>query len=370
MSNDCSSGRNNTPDLSDEEMKRRAQTETTRLLHACKDDNDDIIPKSLSQSSQPSSYQEKLLSWLVVGTWISGILFGVFALFHYLRAVISCSLEDKTNIGTCVQSAWDRSDPNLYRPTYPAANRVMIAHLIGGVFLMFAGPIQFLASIRRHYMNYHRWIGRVYLVAAVVASGGGTLWTLIWRTSRCNVHEDVGNFILGSTVFVSAVQTYWHVRITKRIDLHQLWAWRLYACILGAPLYRLYGAIYGAFILYTPWQGSLFLEDLIFYIIVIPNLFVVQIIWTRKQERDNNLPVKSGIIRGADNNDANGSNTKGRLAETGPLLVKPVWIQIALVFIPVTTGLVFFVLWLPTILGITTGVAENIFHDFCETKEG
>ena len=132
--------------------------------------------------------------------------------------------------------AWDTTDPYLYKPLSPFANSIMALHLVGGTFMMMAGPIQFLKVIRRNWMWLHRWIGRFYIVAALMASGFATCFALVYKSSRCNFHEDMSNFILGGCTFVSAIQTYRHVAIKRDIERHQLWAWRLYASVLGAPM--------------------------------------------------------------------------------------------------------------------------------------
>lgn len=311
---------------------RRSQTERTKLLLP----SVAVPSRTVDDDTQPET-QRGLIFWLIVVVWLASVLFGSFTLLHYLTAYFFATCPDDT----CIQAAWDRSDANLYRSKIPVANRIMVAHLIGGVFLMIAGPIQLIASIRRKHRNMHRWIGRVYIVSALISSACATIWTVMWRTSRCNRHEDVGNLILGISVFVSAIQTYRHAAITKQISSHQLWAWRLYACIFGAPLYRFYAAIYGALVLYTPWNGSLWIENALFYIIVLPNLILVQVLWQRKAEREaDGLP-------------------------SDDLKIAPIWIKIALAFVFASSSAIFFVQWLPAILGEDTGVVGNILHDFC-----
>ena len=225
---------------------------------------------------------------------------------------------------------------------------------------MAAGPFQLLKCIRQRWMWLHRWVGRVYIFAAVMASSCGVIWTMVWRTSRCNIHEDIGNVIFGVAVFVSAVQTFRYIAFegTRHVEWHKLWAWRLYACVLGAPLYRLYNTIYGALVLYTPWEGSLFIENAIFYTTVIPGLAVVQILWQRKAQQERQINAEATTKE-----DLEGSLIR---TQQSPLpLVDPLWIQASLVFVVVTTLIIFSVMWLPAILGQDTGVAEGIYHDLC-----
>ena len=298
---------------------------------------------------------------LTIAIWISSALFGSFALLHYIRGYISLTCTDTIDDGTktCTQSAWDRTDPNLYRPSHRLANRVMVTHLVGGVFLMTAGPFQLLKCIRQRWMWLHRWVGRIYIFAAVLASSCAVIWTLVWRTSRCNIHEDIGNVIFGLAVFVSAVQTFRYIAFegTRNVEWHKLWAWRLYACVLGAPLYRLYNTIYGALVLYTPLEGSIFIENAIFYTPVIPGLIVVQILWQRNAQQERQINAESAMKEDLE-------RSSGRTKQS-PQLVEPLWIQTSLLFVVVTTLIIVPVLWLPAILGQDPGVAEDIYHDFC-----
>jgi len=66
-----------------------------------------------------------------------------------------------------------------YVPMDPAAYSIfwsrrewLWAHLAGGALTLLLGPFQFLARLRNAYPRLHRWTGRIYLLAMLVACVG------------------------------------------------------------------------------------------------------------------------------------------------------------------------------------------------------
>ena len=47
------------------------------------------------------------------------------------------------------------------------------AHLVTGLLIFCLGPLQFIRPIRKNYLNFHRWSGRVWLVAGGIAAFSG-----------------------------------------------------------------------------------------------------------------------------------------------------------------------------------------------------
>ncbi len=159
-------------------------------------------------------------------------------------------------------------------------------HFIAGVVLMTAGPIQLIPSFRRKFLDGHRFIGRIYIAAALVASICATLFVFIYGTLRGDRYEDSGKVLFGALVYSCACQSYWHAAITKRIGEHKLWSWRLFSLVFGALLYRLYMTVYFAFVMYTSWEGNDSLYESLYFLFYVPNLVVVEVLW-RMQQRNN-----------------------------------------------------------------------------------
>ena len=257
----------------------------------------------------------KISLWLLTSAvWVAALLFASFTIFHYV-------LSDHSK-------TWDETDPGLYRKQQPVANYLILFHFLGGIFLMLIGPIQLISTIRQRFLLFHRWTGRVYILASIMASGCATLFVLMYGTSRGNVHENVGNVIFGSAAFLCAIQSYRHAAITKKIECHKLWSWRLYAVIFGAVLYRLYVVVYYAFVFFTPWNGNEFIYNALYYALTLPNLAVVELIWRQQGKR-----------------------------------LHAQWLVLCTLFVVTTCAMVTFYSWLPAMLGTPTRQAEALGHE-------
>ena len=120
-----------------------------------------------------------------------------------------------------------------------------------------------------------------------------------------------------------AVQSYRFIRLPRNLERHKIWSFRLYAVILGAVLYRLYATVYYSLVLFTPWQGCVWVNNLLFYGIALPNLAVVELLLWQRQ----------------------------RLSQVGIL-------RAASVFVALTGSLIFGANWLPAMLGMETNQGE------------
>jgi len=258
--------------------------DTPRLIEDKQGPDDYAIGEEGTESSSLSSPQQTKehvqTRILVIATWAASILFGFSTAVHYIWPVI---VRDNWEV-------WNDTDPGLYRRGCKLPNIVMVTHLTGGVYLMFAGPIQLIPSIRTEHINLHRWIGRFYIIAAVTASAFAVSFCVTYGNGRGNPHETAGNFIMGISAFICAVQSYRKVKMGS-IEEHKIWSYRLYAVILGALLYRLYVAIYYGLVLFTPLPFSAILNNSIFYLMALPNLAIVELIRLEKLRPTHNLTI-------------------------------------------------------------------------------
>ena len=281
----------------------------------------------------PKPVQVTPLYRLTVLTWFCMISFGLFATFQYVvPAIATVSLTgwyyyihddydyDDATTTTYQQERWDKTDPGLYRTSTSSgvANSLMLVHLLCGIYLMFVGPIQLVPWIRQNYLNAHRWIGRIYILTALIASSCATTWVLVYHTSRYWIHEDIGNITFGIAAFISSIQSYRHIRLSvsitatsstststtnnkeieyytknreKYIQLHKLWSFRLFGVIFGAALYRIWSwpfYILGTVIL--PPVNNLDPHPIIsitFYLLFVPSWIVIELIYRKKWKPSN-----------------------------------------------------------------------------------
>jgi hypothetical protein len=165
-------------------------------------------------------------------------------------------------------------------------------HYFMGAVLVLAWPILFSSKIRTRHRRVHRWTGRIYVSAGLLAGVGGMSFIL--------AHHDGGAphiafAIWGSVMMLSAVLAFVHAR-AKRFDLHRAWAIRLFAMVLGSWIFDLE---------YRAWedltsgagmgtgQGPGWFDYAINYLFFVPNLLVAEY-FIRNQHRkiDNQRALK------------------------------------------------------------------------------
>ena len=263
--------------------------------------------KEEALQEQQERVRHQLQRKLVIVVWTASFLFAISTLVHYIYPAL---VQNKWD-------GWDATDPGLYRRNCSnIPNYIMLLHMIGGTYMMCVGPIQLIPSIRRNHLELHKWMGRMYIIGAFMASIFATTFCLVYSNGRRNVHENMGNCILGCSTFVCAIQSFRYIKL-KDIESHKIWSYRLYATVLGALLYRLYVTIYWGLVIYTPLPFSPILNNFIFYIMVIPNIVVVQLI-----RRKSFIPNKNEVV------------LKG-----------------SMIFIGTSASLIFLFNWLPAMLG-------------------
>jgi len=109
-------------------------------------------------------------------------------------------------------------------------------HFVMGTILVLAWPILFSARIRSRHRAVHRWTGRVYVGAALLAGAGGLSFILGHGAYR--PAASIAFAIWGLAMMLCAAKAYLHAR-ARRFDLHRAWAIRLFALVLGAWLFDL-----------------------------------------------------------------------------------------------------------------------------------
>ena len=149
-------------------------------------------------------------------------------------------------------------------------------HFAGGMILVLAWPILFSATVRARHRAVHRWTGRIYVTAGLLAGIGGMSFIVFHGAYA--PPASVAFAIWGALLALSAAKAYLHAR-ARRFDLHRAWAIRLFALVLGSWVFDLEirawkdltggigmgpGATFGVF------------DYAILYLFFIPNLLVAE----------------------------------------------------------------------------------------------
>jgi len=163
---------------------------------------------------------------LVAAIWISSAIFGVYILAFYGGAIPAGTLTD-----------WNETLPRLYEADTPGASAGIGLHFFAGAVLLLFGPIQLISQVRAKAPVVHRWIGRIYALAAFLAGVGGLTFIAIKGTVG-GMPMTVGFAMYGGLMVIAAVQTVRHA-MARNIDVHRAWAVRLFALAIGSWLYRM-----------------------------------------------------------------------------------------------------------------------------------
>jgi len=171
---------------------------------------------------------------LVGAVWISSAIFGFYILAFYGGAIPANTLED-----------WNETLPRLYEANTPVASVGIGLHFLAGAVLLLFGPIQLIGAIRAKAPAIHRWIGRIYALAALAAGVGG-LTFIAAKGTVGGLAMDVAFASYGALMVLASVQTVRHA-MARRIEIHREWAIRLFALAIGSWLYRIGYGLFFAF---------------------------------------------------------------------------------------------------------------------------
>jgi uncharacterized membrane protein len=171
---------------------------------------------------------------LVGAVWTSSAIFGFYILAFYGGAIPANTLED-----------WNETLPRLYEAHTPVASAGIGMHFFAGAVLLLFGPIQLIGAIRAKAPAVHRWIGRIYALAAFAAGVGG-LTFIAAKGTVGGLAMDVAFASYGALMVLAAVQTVRHAMV-RRIEIHREWAIRLFALAIGSWLYRIGYGLFFAF---------------------------------------------------------------------------------------------------------------------------
>jgi hypothetical protein len=219
---------------------------------------------------------------LATASWISGAIFGVYILAFYLGAAPAGDL-----------GRWNRTLPRLYEPGDPFATLAIGAHLAVGAIVLLLGPIQLIGPLRRAWPSLHRWLGRLYVLAAGLAGAGG-LGFILTQGTIGGAPMNLGFGLYGALMILAAVQTYRHAR-ARRVAEHRRWAIRLFALAIGSWLYRM---DYGFWLLIANGAGHAhgftgWFDVLMAFFFYIPNLIVAELFLRARRTRAH--PILSAL---------------------------------------------------------------------------
>lgn len=127
---------------------------------------------------------------------------------------------------------------NEFEERYYAVPYLTLAHIVPGFLFMALGPIQFMPSVRNRWLRFHRWCGRIWMLASLVAGVSALLF--VTRLPVFGALSTKVGVVVASTLFlVCLVQAYRAIR-RRDIAQHREWMIRTFALGLGISSFRLF----------------------------------------------------------------------------------------------------------------------------------
>ncbi|MBT1689394.1 DUF2306 domain-containing protein [Dawidia soli] len=218
----------------------------------------------------PKRMDVTIVRWLgvllVVTVWTSAGLFGLYIIAFYAMALVD---------GNMVK--WNEVLPGLYEEGSRTATTGIGLHFAMGGIILILGSIQLIEALRVRYSAFHRWVGRVYVVASLLSALGGLTFIFIKGTIG-GPPMDIGFGLYGILMLVAGIETYRHAA-AGRYEQHRAWALRLYALAIGSWLYRM---DYGFWFMLAGKLGhtsefSGMFDRIMAFFFYIPNLVVAEI---------------------------------------------------------------------------------------------
>jgi uncharacterized membrane protein len=123
------------------------------------------------------------------------------------------------------------TDPHFSRYIFP-----LRLHIAGGMGALLTGPWQFSEKLRARALNFHRWLGRFYLLEVALGSIAGFVMATV---SEEGLPTHLGFGALAVLWFFTGLQAYLKVR-SGNIAAHRQWMIRNFALTLAAVTLRNY----------------------------------------------------------------------------------------------------------------------------------
>jgi uncharacterized membrane protein len=140
-------------------------------------------------------------------------------------------------------------------------------HVVGGAVALIIGAFQVNALLRQRSLARHRWLGRIYVTAVLIAAPSGLVLATV---SEGGWIAHAGFGLLAVLWFATTAMAYGQIR-ARNIVAHRQWMMRSYALTLAAVTLRLY--LPTALIAGVPFEPA---YQAISWLCWVPNLIVAE----------------------------------------------------------------------------------------------
>jgi len=134
-------------------------------------------------------------------------------------------------------SRWNKALTRGFVPGDRVGNAALAVHLAMAALITFAGLLQLTPQIRAHFPTFHRWMGRSYMIIAVLAATSALYLNVIRGGAP-------GGFLQHTIIDADAILILIFAALALRYALarnfvtHRRWAIRLFLAVSGGWFFR------------------------------------------------------------------------------------------------------------------------------------
>lgn len=174
-------------------------------------------------------------------------------------------------------AAWDRNTnmTDGYVAGDAAGNVFFLSHVLAAAVVTFAGTLQLVPQIRARAIAFHRWNGRLFMIAAIGAALAGLYLEWVRGTGMRAPTGLPSAFgvTLNAVLILSFAAFAWRAVRSRDIGAHRVWATRLFLVVNGTWFMRvglrawlvLTGGAFGAETFFSYWSFAAYLLPLAIY---------------------------------------------------------------------------------------------------------
>lgn len=163
--------------------------------------------------------------WFVVavaGQW----MFAYYIAVRYGGSAVQGNVEALTHL------------PHGYEAGNTIGNATLFGHLLFAATITFGGPLQLIPQLRARWPAVHRWLGRTYIVTALIMGFTGLYLILSGRTLIGDASQHLAITINGVLIILCAAMA-WSRAAARDFDAHRRWALRLFLVVNGVWFFRI-----------------------------------------------------------------------------------------------------------------------------------
>jgi len=134
----------------------------------------------------------------------------------------------------------DQSLIRQYEARFAAHPTPTLLHVLPGALFLTLGPLQFSRRIRTRHLRFHRWSGRVLVVAAIISAIASFYFGILHPFAGFGEASAIATF--GALIVFSVVRGFIAIR-RGDVVRHRQWMIRAFAIGIGISTIRVIGAI-------------------------------------------------------------------------------------------------------------------------------